>query len=221
MVARVVRVGDGVEDLGQVFGSDRAAVAQARMDARGRLHAVGHPAVEADQARAQEPRIVDDATQVLGVVDGAGRIGGADLPVRGRPRAEAVLGARVVIDARVRAVRDVAHAVSARVDQRGVAAVVFGGGVRVHDLERAPPRVEPAMQGVRLARLRILLRHIREGKEVSHHLRAVLRVLAEALVELAPQTARHIGDDAVQRLAALLVEVEVVVDVGAEEPPRL
>ena len=77
------------------------------------------------------------------------------------------------------------------------------------------------MQGVRLARLRILLRHIREGKEVSHHLRAVLRVLAEALVELAPQTARHIGDDAVQRLAALLVEVEVVVDVGAEEPPRL
>jgi hypothetical protein len=56
---------------------------------------------------------------------------------------------------------------------------------------------------------------------VGHHLRPVLGVLAEALVELAPHAAGHVGDDPVEGLAALLVEVEIPVHQRAQHAAGL
>lgn len=77
------------------------------------------------------------------------------------------------------------------------------------------------MQRVRAARLGVGLGRVGERKQVRHRLGPVLRVLAEALVELAADPARHVGDDPVEHLAALLVHEQVVVDHRAQEAPRL
>src|SRR5205823_13134743 len=74
--------------------------------------------------------------------------------------------------------------------------------VRVHDLEPA----------VRLDLKRL---------EVAHRPRPVLAVLAEALVELAAHGAGHVGDDAVEGVAADLGLVETVVDQRTQHPSRL
>ena len=75
--------------------------------------------------------------------------------------------------------------------ERGVAPVVLGRRVGVEDAQPAAARVEPRVQrvlGAGLADPSVGL--IREREEVRHHVVAVLRVLAEALVELAAHAAR-------------------------------
>src|SRR2546428_9745013 len=56
---------------------------------------------------------------------------------------------------------------------------------------------------------------------VVHHVRPVLGVLPEPLVELTAKPAGDVRDDSVERLPTLLVEVEVVVDQRPEQPPGL
>ena len=128
---------------------------------------------------------------------------GGDLGVGGRPDAEAVLGAREVIDADVGAMGGVVPAVGVGVEERGVAAVVLGRGVRVEGAQPAPARVEPGVERVLHAGVGIAAGLVGEREEVRHHVVAVLRVLPEALVELAPHPARDVGDDPVEGLAPL------------------
>ena len=99
--------------------------------------------------------------------------------------------------------------------------MVLGRGVGVEDAQPAAAGVEARVQRVLGAGLRIRGGLVGEREEVRHHVVAVLRVLAEALVELAPHAAGHVGDDAVEGLAPLLVQVEVLVDQRAQQPPGL
>ena len=186
-----------------------------------RLDSFHDPAVEMHEAGAQQRRVVHHAAEAPGALDGAGRVGGSYLRVGGRPDAEAVLGSGEVVDAHARAVRDVVASIGIGVDERGVAAVVLGRRVRVDDAEPAPARIEAGVKRVLHTRVRVGGGLVGEGEEVSHHVVAVLRVLPEALVELAAHAARDVGDDPVQRLPPLLVEVEVLVDQGAQQAPRL
>src|SRR4030095_3496214 len=97
-----------------------------------------------------------------------------------------------------------------RMRERGIAAVVLGRAVRVEHLQRAPARGDPAVQlfgGRRRDRV--------------HHVRPVLGVLPEPLVELAAEPTGDVRDDAVERFPALLVDVEIVVDERAEQPAGL
>ena len=113
-------------------------------------------------------------------------------------------------DARRRAGRYVACALGVRVGERGIAAVIFGRAVRVEHLQLARACREPPVQVLVGRRL-----------DVVHHVRPVFRVLTEPLVELAPETAGDVRDDPVERFAALLVEVEIVVDQSPEESSGL
>ena len=88
--------------------------------------------------------------------------------------------------------------------------MVFRRAVRVEDAQRAPARGEPALE---------LLGGRRD--DAIHHVRPVLGVLAEPLVELAAEPAGDVGDGAVERLAAVLVPVQVVVDQRPQEPAGL
>ena len=221
IVARVTRGRDAPEGGDEAIGWHRGAVGQARVTARRRLDPLDHPAIEAHQAGAQQRRVVHHPAEVLRALHRTTRIGGRGLAIARRPDAEAVLGAREVIDAGVRAGNRVALAVGIGVDQRGVAAVVLGGGVGVEDAQPAAAGVEARVQRVLGAGLRIRRGLVGEREEVRHHVVAVLRVLAEALVELAPHAAGHVGDDAVEGLAPLLVQVEVLVDQRAQQPPGL
>ena len=99
--------------------------------------------------------------------------------------------------------------------------MVLGRGVRVVHAQPAAAGVEPRVQGVLGAGVRIHRGLVGEREEVRHHVVAVLRVLAEALVELAAHAAGHVGEHAVEGLAALLVQVQVLVDQGPEQPPGL
>src|SRR3989304_1514598 len=92
----------------------------------GRLDALGDPAFEVDQARAEQAPVVENAAQMLRALDRARRVRGRRLRVGRRPDAEAVLGAREVVDARPGAVTEVARAVGGGVHERGVAPVVLG-----------------------------------------------------------------------------------------------
>ena len=191
------------------------------MSARRRLDALDHPAVEVHEAGPQERRVVHHAAQVLGALDRARRIRGGELGVGGRPDAEPVLGAREVIDADAGAVRGVLPAVGVRVDERGVAPVILRRRVRVEGAETAPARVEPRMERILHAGVRIAPGLVREREEVRHHVVAVLRVLPEALVELAPHPARHVGDDPVDGLAPVLVEIQILVGERAQQAAGL
>ena len=220
-MSRVRRVRDPLEDLGQRLGRHRGAVVEARMTARRRLHALGDPAVEVDQAGAEQAAIVDRVAHVLRTLGPAGGIGRHRRRVGRRPDADTMLGAGEVIDARERSRRDVATAVGVGVDERGVAAVVLGRGVGVKDLQPAPPCVEAPVERVGGAGHRIGRGHVGRREHVRHHLGSVLGVLAEALVELPAHAARHVGDDPVERLAPVLVDVQIPVDQRAQEAPRL
>ena len=72
------------------------------------------------------------------------------------------------------------------------------------------------MHGVRHTSLRVGLFDARKWEQLGQHAVAVLRVLAEPLVELSPHSSRHIGDYAVERLTSLFVAIEVVMDVRAQ-----
>ena len=112
-------------------------------------------------------------------------------------------------------------AVGVRVDERGVAPVILRRGIGVEGAEPAPARVEPRMERVLHAGVRIAPGLVGEREEVRHHVVPVLRVLPEALVELAPHPARHIGDDPVDGLAPVLVEIQILVGERAQQAPGL
>ena len=126
-----------------------------RVSARRRLDPVDDPAIEMHEAGAQQRRVVDDAAEVLGVLDRARRIGGRRLGVGRRPDAEAVLRAGEVVDAHVRPVRDVVLPSGSVWIERRVAAMVLGRRVRVEDAEAAASRVEPSMERILHSGLRI------------------------------------------------------------------
>src|SRR5262245_44439173 len=220
MMPRVGGV-NAVKNVVEPFGRDRRTVANGRVSARWRLDPVDDPAVEMHQTGAQQERVVDDTTEVPGVIDGTGRIGRRKLSIGRRPDAEAVLGAGEMIDPDVRSVRDVDGPVRIGVGQRRIAAMVLGRRVRVEDAEATPARVHSRMERVLHTGVAISGGLIGEGKEVGHHVVAVLRVLSEALVELAAHAARDVRDDPVERLPATLVKVQVLVHERAQEPARL
>ena len=201
-MARVAGAGDSIEYRVERLERHRGALGQARMPARRRLDAFGDPAIQVDETRAQERRVVDRVPQVLRVFGRLRRIGGGRFLGRGRPHAETMLGAREVIDAHARTVLDVARPAGIGVDQRCIAAVVLRGGVGVHHLE--------AGRRLDLERL-----------EVGHRPGPVLAVLAEALVELAAHAAGDVGDDAIERLVVLLVLIQAVVNERAQQASRL
>ena len=59
------------------------------------------------------------------------------------------------------------------------------------------------------------------GLDVVHHVWPVLGILTEPLVELAAETTGDVRDDPVERLAAVLVEVQIVVDERAQQTSGL
>lgn len=99
--------------------------------------------------------------------------------------------------------------------------MVLGGRVRVHHLQPTVARVQPGVQSTGPSGQRIALRLVSEGKEVGHGVGTVLRILAEALVELPSHAAHDIRDDPVERVLPVLVDVEVVVDESAQQPAGL
>ena len=201
-MAWIARAGNAVEHRRERSGIDGGTVGDPRMTARRRRHTRGDPSVEVHERRAEQTAVVDDAAQVARPLRPPPRIRRDGGRVGGRPDAMAVLGTAPMVDAHVGAVLHVTRALRVRVDQRRVAAMVLESRIRVEHLETAA-RLDP------------------EWKEDVHHLRTVLRVLPEAVVELAEHGAGHVGDDAVERTPALLVHVDVVVDHGAQEPSRL
>src|SRR5215470_1130434 len=201
----IARIGGGRnarEGLLELARIHRRAVGEAGMAAGRRRHALRHPPIEIDEGGAEEPAVVHHAAQVARTLPPAPWVRGDDGSIGGRPDPVPMLGARPVIHAHVGPVLDVSRARGIGVDQRRVAAVILEARVRVE-------RLEPS------ARLDL------KGLEAIHHLRPILGILPEPLVELPQHRSRHVGDDAVERAAAALVHVQVEVDHGAQEAARL
>src|SRR3972149_1550568 len=106
--------GEAGEGRGAGAGGARGAVVEPRVAARRRLDALGDPAVEVDQARAEQAPVVENAAQMLRALDRARRVRGRRLRVGRRPDAEAVLGAREGVDGRPGAGTEGARARAAR-----------------------------------------------------------------------------------------------------------
>src|SRR5258706_11374365 len=210
VVARIVGGGDAIEHRVEGLERHRGAVGETRVTARRRLDPLGDPAVHVDEAGAQERRVVDRVPQVLRVLRRLRRVGRGELLGGRGPDTEAVLGPGKVVDARRRPGRDIARTLGVRMGERGVAPVIFGRAVRVENLQGASARREPPVQVL-----------VGGGLDVVHHVRPVLRVLAEPLVELAAETAGDVRDDPVERFAAVLVEIQIVVDERAQQTSGL
>ena len=215
---RGVRNGDAghrAEPLHHLVRRDRRAVAEAREGARRGLGALGDPAIQVHQRRPRQRRVVHRVE----AVDAGGAVLGVD--VLERQAARAVLGAGEEVAADLGRRLDVARAGEVGVDQRGVAAPVLGRGVDRVDLRHAAELALPIQQPADSPVCRVGLGVVGERHQVPEAGRRLIRRLGEAVVELAAPPARHLGQQPVEHLTPVLVQVQTEVEEVAQESPAL
>ena len=197
------------------LGDNAGAVVETRHGAHRRLRAVGDPAVEVHQHRAQERCVVHDVERVPPARAGIG------VGVRRGQGAGSVLAAREEIEPRLGMRRDVSGALHVRVNERGVAPPVLGRRVDRDDLRHGAARLEAGQLRAALTGHPIDRRGVGEREQAPDGGGRVQRRLAEALVELAAPGARDVRDHPVEDLPGGLVLVQAEIEQVTQEPAGL